>query len=255
MLKTWNGRALAMAAGVALAASAPTARAEVAGGVIGCDASGNKQIAGALIGGVIGGVAGNNIIKKDQQAGTIVGATAGAAAGSYVGCNMQKKDAERAYAPPPRVVYEAPPSPPPPPARVRYYEEAPPTYVVREPPPRTVVYEEAPPPPPRNVYVQERYDDDDWDDDHWKHKRYKYRPDPRWARDAYYVPRGHGKRYLIGERMPVTYVRREYVIYEPARYRLRPAPVGYSWVMYGGDAYLVGTQTGLVAQIVRAILG
>jgi len=245
MLKTWNGRALAIAAGAAITAAAPSAHA----GVIGCDASGGKQIAGALIGGVIGGVAGNNIIKKDQQAGTIVGATAGAAAGSYVGCEMQKKDA-------------APP-PPPPPARVRY-EEEPDTYVVREPPPRTVVYEppprtvvyeRAPPPPPRTVYVQERYDDDDWDDGRWKHKHYKYRPDPRWSRDAYYRPPGHSKRYLIGERMPVTYVRREYVIYEPARYRLRPAPVGYSWVMYGGDAYLIGTETGLVAQVVRAILG
>ena len=261
MRKNWNG--LAVAAGMAVAASAPLARAEVAGGVIGCDASGHKQIAGALIGGVLGGVAGNNIIKKDQQAGTIVGATAGAAAGSYVGCNMQKKDAERAYAPPP----------PPPPARVRY-EEAPDTYVVREPaprtvvyerepppppPPRTVIYERAPPPPPpRTVVVREhdRYDDDDDDVVYYEKHGHKHHGGPHgWADNGYGMPPGHAKRYIIGERMPVTYVReRQYVIYEPARYRLRPAPVGYRWVRYDRDAYLVASDTGLISQVVRAVL-
>ena len=264
MSRNWNGRAALFAAGVALAASAPAAaQAEVAGGVIGCDASGNKQIAGALIGGVLGGVAGNNIIKKDQQAGTIVGATAGAAAGSYVGCQMQKKDAS---VPAPRVAA------PPPPSRVRY-EEAPDTYVVREPPPRVVyeappprvVYESSPPrtvvvreppprvvyeaPPPRTVVVREHDDDDDY----YEERRYKHRKG--WVRNGYGMPPGHAKRYLIGERMPVTYVRqREYVIVEPARYRLRPAPVGYRWVRYDRDAYLVAAETGLISQVVRAVL-
>src|SRR4029450_12572790 len=89
--------------------------------------------------------------------------------------------------------------------------------------------------------------------DYYEERRYKHRKG--WARDGYGMPPGHAKRYLIGERMPVTYVRqREYVIVEPARYRLRPAPVGYRWVRYDRDAYLVAAETGLIAQAVRAVL-
>lgn len=227
-------RTLALAAGVALIGAASAARAEVAGGVIGCDASGNKQIVGALIGGVLGGVAGNNIIKKDQQAGTIVGATAGAATGSYVGCQMQKKDAERGATTSSSYRTSRPESEP-------YAVREAPRPVVYEAPPRAVVYETA---PPRTVYVRER-DDEDYDYDRMRKKRHPHG-----------MPPGQAKKYLVGERMPVAYVRqRDYIIVEPARYRLRPAPVGYRWLMLEGDAYLVGVDTGIVSQIVRAILG
>ena len=55
--------------------------------------------------------------------------------------------------------------------------------------------------------------------------------------------------------MPVAYVSdRAYIIYEPARYRLRPAPAGYRWMFYGDDAYLVRTETGLVSEVIRSLL-
>lgn len=78
-----------------IAAAPLAARAEVAGGVVGCDAPGHKQAGGAVIGAVLGGIAGSNLAKNERTAGTVVGATAGAAAGSYVGCKMQKGDAAR----------------------------------------------------------------------------------------------------------------------------------------------------------------
>lgn len=100
-MKTTNGiRIAAASASTILMFWLPlAARAEVAGGVIGCDASGKKQEGGAVLGAVIGGVAGNNLAKNDRRTGTVIGATAGAAVGSYVGCQMQKGDAAKAAPP------------------------------------------------------------------------------------------------------------------------------------------------------------
>ena len=62
--------------------------------VIGCDASGGRQEAGAVIGGVLGGVLGNRLAgRRNRTVGTVVGAGAGAAAGSYVGCRQQEERA------------------------------------------------------------------------------------------------------------------------------------------------------------------
>lgn len=80
---------------VMIAAAPLAARAEVAGGVIGCDAPGDKQVGGAVIGALLGGVAGSNLARHDRGTGTFVGAAAGAATGSYVGCRMQKSDAAK----------------------------------------------------------------------------------------------------------------------------------------------------------------
>jgi len=196
-------------------------------GVVGCDASGNKQVAGALIGGVLGGVIGNNVVKKDQQAGTIVGAATGAAAGSYVGCQMQKSDARE---PEPRPTVRR--------AQPAYVEEE------RRPADREETR--------RPVYVEDerRYERDS--------DRPVYvvsEPGPR-KRHPHGMPPGQAKKYYaVGERMPVAYVSdRAYIIYEPARYRLRPAPAGYRWMFYGDDAYLVRTETGLVSEVIRSLL-
>ena len=86
---------IALASAVTLMLAPVAARAEIAGGVVGCDAPGNKQVGGAVIGPLLGGVAGSNLARHDRTAGTIVGATAGAATGSYVGCRMQKADSNR----------------------------------------------------------------------------------------------------------------------------------------------------------------
>ena len=211
----------ALAAAVLALSSTASARAgEIAGGVIGCDASGNKQIAGAVIGGVLGGVIGNNIVKKDQQAGTIIGATAGAATGSYVGCQMQKSDA-------------------------------------RDPAPRTAsAPRTAPLSRSQPAYLE---DERRWEDE----RRYAYRdggpvyavsdPGPK-KRHPHGMPPGQAKKYGVGERMPVSYVNDRQYFIEPGPYRLRPPPAGYRWVVYGPDAYLVRTETGLVADVVRALI-
>ncbi|HEY0647460.1 RcnB family protein [Phenylobacterium sp.] len=220
---------------VALAMPAAVQAGEVAGGVIGCDASGNKQIAGAVIGGVLGGVIGNNVVRKDQQAGTIIGATAGAATGSYVGCQMQKSDA-RSPAPSTTTTRRTQPA---------YVDDRSPIYA--DEPRRT--YERRP------AYVEEerRYD-----------RRYYERDRPSYAvsepgrkRHPHGMPPGQAKKlYGVGERMPTAYINdRQYIIYEPARYRLRTPPAGYRWVLYGEDAYLVRTETGLVSEVIRALLG
>ncbi len=66
--------------------------------IFACEASGNKQVTGAVIGGVVGGAVGNQLSKKDRTLGTALGAALGAAAGSYIGCRMQGKDQAKAQA-------------------------------------------------------------------------------------------------------------------------------------------------------------
>lgn len=82
--------AAALTAGGASAASAQTNLRPV----VGCDAPGNKQVGGALIGALLGAAAGSNLAKHDRGTGTAIGA----ATGSYVGCRMQRTDqAQNAY--------------------------------------------------------------------------------------------------------------------------------------------------------------
>lgn len=77
---------------VPLAASAgPTGSG--LGSIVNCDASGNRQGAGALLGAVAGAAIGNNVSHKNSA--PVVGALAGAAAGSYIGCQQQRNRAER----------------------------------------------------------------------------------------------------------------------------------------------------------------
>ncbi len=88
--------ASALAIGAVSSASAQTFGAP--GGlapVVGCDAPGDKQVGGALIGALLGAAAGSNLAKNDRGTGTAIGALAGAATGSYVGCRMQRSDLQR----------------------------------------------------------------------------------------------------------------------------------------------------------------
>ncbi|WP_162244266.1 MULTISPECIES: SH3 domain-containing protein [unclassified Phenylobacterium] len=66
--------------------------------IFGCDAGGNKQAGGAVIGGLVGGVVGSNLAKNERTLGAVLGAAAGAAAGSYIGCRMQRTDQQKAQA-------------------------------------------------------------------------------------------------------------------------------------------------------------
>ncbi|WP_340645341.1 SH3 domain-containing protein [Phenylobacterium sp.] len=80
--------AAALTVGAASGASAQTRLNPV----VGCDAPGNKQVGGALIGALLGAAAGSNLAKNDRGTGTAIGAVVGAATGSYVGCKMQRTD-------------------------------------------------------------------------------------------------------------------------------------------------------------------
>lgn len=99
--KLMRGAAAATLAGALSIGAVTTASAQSYRGptglepVVGCDAPGNKQVGGALIGALLGAAAGSNLAKNDRGTGTAIGAVAGAAAGSYVGCRMQRADTQR----------------------------------------------------------------------------------------------------------------------------------------------------------------
>jgi uncharacterized protein YcfJ len=86
---------LALAGGFAGAASAqegPLSR------ITGCDAPGNQQTTGALLGATLGALAGNSMSKGDRTTGTALGALVGGAAGSWMGCKVQRDQAQARYA-------------------------------------------------------------------------------------------------------------------------------------------------------------
>lgn len=208
---------LAAASAAMMLAAAPfAARAEVAGGVIGCDASGNKQIGGAVLGAVIGGVAGSNLAKNDRTTGTVVGATAGAAAGSYIGCRMQKSDATKTASPAAAPLAD------------RDYDR-----------------DEAHARPA--AYADDRYLE--------RHDGHRSPPGLA-KKPHHMPPGLAKKYYGVGERLPAAYVGEpRNSLSDPRRYGLRYAPSGYRWVVIERDAYLVRTRTGVITDVARAIFG
>lgn len=95
-------RPLAYSLVVALAlSSAPGfAWAQAAGTPLGnffnCDATGQRQETGALLGGVAGALLGSQVSKNERALGAVIGAGLGAAAGSWIGCRMQVSEQQRA---------------------------------------------------------------------------------------------------------------------------------------------------------------
>jgi hypothetical protein len=85
---------VATLAGAAGSAAAQPSR-EHLGGVVGCDAPGGRQEAGAVIGAIIGGVIGSNVARNERTAGTVVGAVVGAGVGSAIGCQSQHERERR----------------------------------------------------------------------------------------------------------------------------------------------------------------
>lgn len=67
------------------------------------------------------------------------------------------------------------------------------------------------------------------------------------------MPPGQAKKWRKGQRIPLTYIAPAYYI-EPRVYRLAPPPPGYRWVGVDGDAYLVLTTNGLVAEVAIGVL-
>ncbi|MBA4013863.1 MAG: peptide-binding protein [Phenylobacterium sp.] len=105
MRNLMNGKLAVVAlSGVIAASAVGTANAQQyrtptgggVGSIVSCDAQGNKQAGGALIGALLGAAAGSNLAKNDRGTGTAIGAVAGAATGSYVGCKMQRDQAAQA---------------------------------------------------------------------------------------------------------------------------------------------------------------
>lgn len=98
MRSSMRKAAVAVTLTAALGASAPAAvlAAETGSGlgsIVNCDASGNRQAKGALIGALAGAAIGNNV--SGSKDAPLVGGLAGAAAGSYIGCQQQRTKAAR----------------------------------------------------------------------------------------------------------------------------------------------------------------
>ena len=97
-LKSSSKAALAVlmagAMGLAGTASAqsygPQPQRPVGSGIIGCDAPGGRQQAGAVIGGLLGAALGTQISRNERELGAVGGGVLGAAAGSYIGCRQQR---------------------------------------------------------------------------------------------------------------------------------------------------------------------
>ncbi|MBP7815529.1 MAG: RcnB family protein [Phenylobacterium sp.] len=69
------------------------------------------------------------------------------------------------------------------------------------------------------------------------------------------MPPGHYKKmYNRGQRLPTTYVTQRYYVANPQAYRLRTPPAGYRWVQVDDQYYLAQTRTGLISEVVSALL-
>jgi Ni/Co efflux regulator RcnB len=55
--------------------------------------------------------------------------------------------------------------------------------------------------------------------------------------------------YYRGERMPLQYRSRQYVVEDWRAHRLSAPPRGYHWVQSGGDYVLVAIATGIILQL------
>jgi hypothetical protein len=79
---------------------------------------------------------------------------------------------------------------------------------------------------------------------------------PGLAKKPYGLPPGQAKKlYAAGERIPAEYYQQpEYYIVRPRTYGLAPPPPGYRWVLVDGNAYLVATATGLIANVIASLI-
>ena len=78
-----------------------------------------------------------------------------------------------------------------------------------------------------------------------------YRAPARYGYGAYYRPHGYySHRWSRGERLPVAFYARPYVIDDYYGYDLYGPPRGYHWVRVDGDAVLAAVATGIVLDTV-----
>jgi len=83
------------------------------------------------------------------------------------------------------------------------------------------------------------------------HARDGYRGPARYGYNRYNRPRGYyTHRWIRGERLPVAYYARPYVVADYYGYGLYGPPRGYHWVRVDGDAVLAAVATGIVLDTV-----
>lgn len=83
-----------------LSLPAAPAAAKGIGSLFSCDAPGQANTTGAVLGGLVGALAGSQISKNERALGAAIGAGIGAAIGNNIGCRMDRsarQDAEQAF--------------------------------------------------------------------------------------------------------------------------------------------------------------
>ena len=74
---------------------------------------------------------------------------------------------------------------------------------------------------------------------------------PGLAGKPHGLPPGQAKKmWRKGERIPAVYIVPQNFIPEPHVYHLAPPSRGYQWVVVDGDAYLVQTRSGMIADVI-----
>lgn len=63
---------------------------------------------------------------------------------------------------------------------------------------------------------------------------------------------GPQRGWYRGDRVPMHYRSRQYVVNDWRAHRLSPPPRGYHWVQYGADYMLVAIATGVILQLILA---
>jgi len=78
----------------------------------------------------------------------------------------------------------------------------------------------------------------------WKYSGHEYHFEGRDKRGA-----GPAHQFHRGERLPIEYHNRYYVVDDWRGHRLNAPPRGYHWVQAGGDYVLVAIATGIIVQL------
>jgi surface antigen/Ni/Co efflux regulator RcnB len=74
---------------------------------------------------------------------------------------------------------------------------------------------------------------------------------PGLATKPYGLPPGQARMmWRRGERIPHAYIAPQYFIVEPRVYHLAPPRPGFRWIVVDGDAYLVETRSGMIADMI-----
>jgi len=70
-----------------------------------------------------------------------------------------------------------------------------------------------------------------------------------WQNNGYDVPRDYGRHWNRGDRLPMQYRDRQYIVNDWRGHNLSAPPRGYQWVQNGSDYLLVAIATGIIAQL------